>query len=44
MQKEIGRITGNSHIRGLTVDDIRTISKDIAEYTNIAHAGQIPAM
>jgi hypothetical protein len=41
MQKEIG---SRGHIRGLTVGDIRAISKDIAEYTNIAHAGQIPAM
>lgn len=33
------RITGNADIHGLSVDDLCTISSEISEHTNIAHAG-----
>lgn len=37
--RTFARITGNSDIHGLTVDDLCTISSEISEHTNIAHAG-----
>lgn len=37
--KTFARITGNSDIHGLSVDDLCTISEEISEHTNIAHAG-----
>ncbi len=37
--RTFARITGNTDIHGLSVDDLITINKDISEYTNIAHAG-----
>ncbi len=36
------RITGNPDIHGLSVEDLCTTSKEIAEYTKIAHAGEAP--
>jgi len=33
------RITGNSDIHNLSVDDLCTINKEISEHTNIVHAG-----
>ena len=35
-------ITGNKDIHGLSVDDLCTISEEISEHTNIAHAGGAP--
>lgn len=37
--KTFARITGNEDIHGLSVDDLCTISEEISEHTNIAHAG-----
>ena len=37
--RTFARITGNKDIHGLSVDDLCTISKEISEHTNIAHAG-----
>lgn len=37
--KTFARITGNSDIHGLSVDDLCTINREISEHTNIAHAG-----
>ena len=37
--KTFARITGNTDIHGLSVDDLCTISEEISEHTNIAHAG-----
>ena len=36
--RTFARITGNVDIHGLSVDDLCTISKEISEHTNIAHA------
>lgn len=36
--KTFARITGHSDIHELSVDDLCTISREIAEYTNIEHA------
>ena len=36
--KTFARITGHSDIHELSVDDLCTISREIAEYTNIGHA------
>lgn len=36
--KTFARITGNADIHGLSVDDLCTISDEIANHTNIAHA------
>lgn len=38
--KTFGRITGNADIHGLSTDDLCTISREISEHTNIAHAGE----
>lgn len=38
--KTFARITGNTDIHRLSVDDLCTISKDIAEHTNIVHAAE----
>lgn len=38
--RTFARITGNTDIHGLSVDDLCTINKEIAEYTNIQHAGE----
>lgn len=38
--KTFARITGNTDVHGLSVDDLCTISREISEYTNIAHAGE----
>ena len=40
--RTFARITGNKDIHGLSVDDLCTISEDISEHTNIAHAGGTP--
>ncbi len=37
--RTFARITGNADIHGLSVDDLCTISEEISEHTNIAHAG-----
>lgn len=37
--KTFARITGNTDIHGLSVDDLCTISREISEHTNIPHAG-----
>lgn len=37
--RTFARITGNTDIHGLSVDDLCTISGEISEHTNIAHAG-----
>lgn len=37
--KTFARITGNEDIHGLSVGDLCTISEEISEHTNIAHAG-----
>ena len=39
--KTFARITGNKDIHGLSVDDLCTISEEISEHTNIAHAGDV---
>lgn len=36
--KTFARITGNTDIHGLSVDDLCTINREISEYTNIPHA------
>ena len=36
--KTFARITGNTDIHGLSVNDLCTISREISEYTNIVHA------
>ncbi len=38
--KTFARITGNEDIHGLSVSDLCTISEEISEHTNIAHAGE----
>jgi len=38
--KTFARITGRSDIHDLDLSDLVTLSRDIAEYTGIAHAGQ----
>lgn len=38
--KTFARITGNTDIHGLSADDLCTISSEISEHTNIAHAGE----
>ena len=40
--RTFARITGNKDIHGLSVDDLCTISEEISEHTNIAHAGGAP--
>ena len=40
--RTFARITGNIDIHGLSVDDLCTISEEISEHTNIAHAGGTP--
>lgn len=37
--RTFARITGNADIHGLSVENLCTISREISEYTNIAHAG-----
>ena len=37
--RTFARITGNTDIHGLSVEDLCTINKDISNYTGIAHAG-----
>ncbi len=37
--KTFARITGNADIHGLSAADLCTISEEISEHTNIAHAG-----
>lgn len=37
--KTFARITGNTDIHGLSLDDLCTISEEISEHTSIAHAG-----
>lgn len=37
--KIFARITGNADIHGLSIDDLCTVSEEISEHTNIAHAG-----
>ena len=38
--KTFARITGNVDIHGLSVDDLCTVSEELSEHTNIAHAGK----
>lgn len=38
--KTFARITGNADIHNLSTDDLCTISEEISDHTNIAHAGQ----
>lgn len=38
--KTFARITGNTDIHSLSVDDLCTINGEISEHTNIAHAGE----
>ena len=38
--KVFARITGNTDIHGLSVNDLCTINEEISEHTNIAHAGR----
>lgn len=38
--KTFARITGNTDIHGLSVDDLCTINREISEHTNIPHAGE----
>ncbi len=40
--KTFARITGNTNIHGLSVDDLCTINRELSEHTNIAHAGNTP--
>ena len=42
--KTFARITGNADIHGLSVDDLCTVSREISEHTNIAHAGENPVL
>lgn len=37
--RTFAKITGNADIHGLSVDDLCTVSREISEHTNIAHAG-----
>ena len=37
--RTFARITGNTDIHGLSVEDLCTINEDISNYTGIAHAG-----
>ena len=37
--RTFARITGNTDIHGLSVEDLCTVSDEIADHTNIAHAG-----
>ena len=37
--RTFARITGNADIHGLSADDLCTVSREISEHTNIAHAG-----
>ena len=37
--RTFARITGNRDIHGLSVHDLCTVSREISEHTNIAHAG-----
>lgn len=39
--RTFARITGNTDIHGLSVDDLCTINGEISEHTNIAHAGGV---
>ena len=36
--RTFAKITGNADIHGLSVDDLCTVSREISEHTNIAHA------
>ena len=38
--KTFARVTGNHSVHGLSVDNLVTTDKDIAEYTEIRHVGQ----
>lgn len=38
--KTFARVTGNRSVHGLSIDNLVTIDKDIAEYTGIRHIGQ----
>lgn len=38
--KTFARVTGNHSVHGLSVDNLITTDRDIAEYTGIQHAGQ----
>lgn len=38
--KTFARVTGNRSVHGLSIDNLITTDKDIAEYTDIRHAGQ----
>ena len=38
--KTFARVTGHTSVHDLSVDDLITTDKDIAEYTNIRHAGE----
>ncbi len=38
--KVFARVTGNTDIHGLSVNDLCTINEEISEHTNIAHAGR----
>ena len=37
--KTFARVTGNTSVHGLSLEDLVTTSRDIAEYTGIRHAG-----
>lgn len=38
--KTFARVTGNHSVHGLSVDNLMTTDRDIAEYTNIRHIGE----
>ena len=38
--RAFARLTGHDDIHELSVADLRTTSKEIAEYTSIAHVGE----
>ena len=38
--KTFARITGHGSVHGLSLSDLVTIDRDIAEYTGIPHAGR----
>ena len=40
--RTFARITGNTDIHGLSVDDLCTISEELSKHTNLAHAGGAP--
>ncbi|MCM1136860.1 MAG: glutamate synthase-related protein [Clostridium sp.] len=42
--KTFARITGNSSVHNLSLQDLVTTSRDIAEYTDIPHAGRAQAV